>query len=43
MWLGEPALILAISTVVLGVLFAIRRILARAPADTSSDRAERRL
>jgi len=38
MWLGEPALILAISTVVLGVLFAIRRILARAPADTSSDR-----
>ena len=38
MWLGEPALILAISTAVLGVLFAIRRILARAPADTSSDR-----
>ena len=38
MWLGEPALILAISTAVLGVLFAIRRILARAPAETSSDR-----
>src|SRR4029453_5548268 len=38
MWLGEPALILAISTAVLGVMFAIRRILARAPAETSSDR-----
>jgi hypothetical protein len=38
MWLGEPALILAISTAVLGVLFAIRRILARAPVETSSDR-----
>jgi hypothetical protein len=38
MWLGEPALILAISTAVLGVMFAIRRILARAPAKTSSDR-----
>src|SRR5215475_2981248 len=38
MRLGEPALILAISTAVLGVLFAIRRILARAPAETSSDR-----
>jgi protein-S-isoprenylcysteine O-methyltransferase Ste14 len=38
MWLGEPALILAISTAFLGVLFAIRRTLARAPAETSSDR-----
>ena len=38
MWLGEPALILAIITAVLGVLFAIRRILARAPAETSSNR-----
>jgi protein-S-isoprenylcysteine O-methyltransferase Ste14 len=38
MWLGEPALILAISTAGLGLLFAIRRILARAPAETSSDR-----
>jgi protein-S-isoprenylcysteine O-methyltransferase Ste14 len=38
MWLGEPTLILAISTAVLGLLFAIRRILARAPAETSSDR-----
>jgi hypothetical protein len=38
MWLGEPALILAISTAVLGVLFAIRRILTRAPVETSSDR-----
>jgi protein-S-isoprenylcysteine O-methyltransferase Ste14 len=38
MWLGEPALILAISTAVLGVLFAMRRILARTPAETSSDR-----
>jgi protein-S-isoprenylcysteine O-methyltransferase Ste14 len=38
MWLGEPALILAISAAVLGVLFAIRRILTRAPAETSSDR-----
>ena len=34
MWLGEPALILAISAAVLGLLFAIRRILARAPAST---------
>ena len=38
MWLGEPALILAISTAVLGVVFAIRRILTRAPVETSSDR-----
>jgi protein-S-isoprenylcysteine O-methyltransferase Ste14 len=38
MWLSEPALILAISTAVFGLLFAIRRILARAPAETSSDR-----
>jgi protein-S-isoprenylcysteine O-methyltransferase Ste14 len=37
MWLGESALILAISTAVLGLLFAIRRILARVPAETSSD------
>ena len=37
MRLGEPTLILAISTIVLGFLFAIRRILARAPAETSSD------
>src|SRR5512139_1531874 len=34
MWLGEPAPILAISAAVLGLLFAIRRILARAPAST---------
>jgi protein-S-isoprenylcysteine O-methyltransferase Ste14 len=39
MWLGEPALILAISTAVLGVLFAIRRIMTRTPAQTLSDRA----
>jgi protein-S-isoprenylcysteine O-methyltransferase Ste14 len=38
MWLGEPALVLAISTAVLGLLFAIRRILARARVETSSDR-----
>src|SRR4029453_19029710 len=38
MWLGEPALILAITTAVLGVLFAIRRVLARAPVESSSDR-----
>jgi protein-S-isoprenylcysteine O-methyltransferase Ste14 len=38
MWLGEPVLILAISVTVLGVLFAIRRILARAPVQSSSDR-----
>src|SRR5262245_40732376 len=38
MWLGKPALILAISTAFLAVLFAIRRILARAPAEASSDR-----
>jgi protein-S-isoprenylcysteine O-methyltransferase Ste14 len=38
MWLSESALILAISTAVFGLLFAIRRILARAPAETSSDR-----
>jgi protein-S-isoprenylcysteine O-methyltransferase Ste14 len=38
MWLGEPALILAISAAVLGVTFAIRRILVRAAAETSSDR-----
>src|SRR5262245_32612068 len=37
MWLGESALILAISTAVLGLLFAIRRILTRVPAETSSD------
>jgi protein-S-isoprenylcysteine O-methyltransferase Ste14 len=35
---GEPALILAISAAVLGVLFAIRRILTRAQVETSSDR-----
>jgi protein-S-isoprenylcysteine O-methyltransferase Ste14 len=35
---GEPTLILAISAVVLGFLFALRRILARASAETSSDR-----
>jgi protein-S-isoprenylcysteine O-methyltransferase Ste14 len=34
MWLGEPVLILAISAAVFGLLFAIRRILARAPAST---------
>jgi protein-S-isoprenylcysteine O-methyltransferase Ste14 len=38
MWLGEPVLILAISATALGVLFAIRRILARAPVESSSDR-----
>ena len=37
MWLAESTLILAISTAVLGLLFAIRRILARVPAETSSD------
>jgi protein-S-isoprenylcysteine O-methyltransferase Ste14 len=39
MWPEEPALILAISAAVLGLLFALRRILARAPAETPSGRA----
>jgi hypothetical protein len=37
MWFGEPTLILATSTIVFGFLFAICRILARAPAESSSD------
>jgi hypothetical protein len=43
MWLGESALILAISTAVLGLLFAIRRILARVmilPHDANPSRME---
>jgi len=36
MWLKEPALILAISVVVLGLLFAIRILARGTPAETSS-------
>jgi len=39
MWLREPVLILTISVAVLGLLFAIRRILAEATVVTSSDGA----
>jgi protein-S-isoprenylcysteine O-methyltransferase Ste14 len=39
MWLREPVLILTISVAVLGLLFAIRRILAETPIATSSDGA----
>jgi protein-S-isoprenylcysteine O-methyltransferase Ste14 len=39
MWLREPVLILTISVAVLGLLFAIRRILAETPVVTSSDGA----
>src|SRR5262249_22547234 len=37
MWLREPVLILTISVAVLGLLFAIRRILAKTSVVTSSD------
>src|SRR5262245_66362326 len=36
MWLRQPVLILTISVAVLGLLFAIRRILAEGPVVTSS-------
>jgi hypothetical protein len=39
MWLREPVLILTITVAVLGLLFAIRRILAEATVVTSSDGA----
>src|SRR5262245_55708287 len=39
MWLREPVLILTISVVVLGLLFAIRRILAERPSVSASDGA----
>ena len=39
MWLREPVLILTISVGVLGLLFAIRRIIAETPVVTSSDGA----
>jgi len=39
MWLREPVLILTISVAVLGLLFAIRRILAETPVATPSDGA----
>jgi protein-S-isoprenylcysteine O-methyltransferase Ste14 len=39
MWPSEPVLILAISVVVLGFLFAIRRVLARIAIVASSDNA----
>jgi len=39
MWLREPVLILTLSVVVLGLLFAIRRILADRPTVSASDGA----
>ena len=39
MWLREPVLILTLSVVVLGLLFAIRRILAKTSVVTSSNSA----